>query len=249
MDKFEKVVNQAFDVLAKEEYERRAKDIPKHTFSLRFRCRMFREVRALKKKKRESKKDDDSHAHAPVYDLYRPLPRKRTAWLVLLIVLVIGGTALAAGPLLRWLYNRYVSQREDHVEIMNREEEGNHREKGFRKYRISEVPEGYELNTDDFNLQFQKYQATYSNVGGNVLYIRQYWKEDVDLGRMTADGRLLEEIGAEGFTGYFLEGEDMRVLVFTDGVYLMELGGNLSEEELLAIVDGLELEDEPAAAP
>lgn len=239
MDKMDIALKQAFDVLAKEEYENFSRNIPKHRFSVRFRWRMHRMVA---KKKKEAKEDSDDDAS--ITELYRTVSKRRLVLMILILMLLISGTILAAKPLLYWLYNRYIKQQEDHVEIMNQEESDNHVRGGFQKYKIMELPEGYRLVEETFDEEFQKYQVGYLDEKENVLYLRQYWEEDEDIGKVTSDASIIEKVEVEGFTGYYVVDKGVSSLVLSDGTYLVVLSGDFPTESLMKIAENLELQDE-----
>ena len=100
-------------------------------------------------------------------ELFRPIrSKRRIVAIALLILMLVGGTTVAAEPFIRWLQNFYIEQNEDHVVVQNNEldESVEHTKENFRKYRLTEVPEGYSLKSETFEEDFQRYQIIYSSV-------------------------------------------------------------------------------------
>lgn len=240
MDKMDMILKQAFDVLAKEEYDNSLKNIPKHRFSLRFRWRMHRMTFRMKQK--EAKESDENHASLTA--LYRTVSRKRLVLIILILMLLVSGTLLAAKPLLYWLYNRYVKQQEDHVEIMNQEDTASSARTGFRKYKIKELPKGYHLFDESFDEEFQEYQADYYDEEDNILSLRQFWKEEEDLGKVTLDSGDMENVEVNKFTGYYVVDHDTGSFILSDGIYVVIISGNCSKEALMEITLNLKLKEE-----
>ena len=95
-------------------------------------------------------------------ELFRPIRSKRKmAAIALLILMLVGGTTIATEPFIRWLQNFYIEHNEDHVVVQNNEldESVEHTKENFRKYRLTEVPEGYSLESEVFNDDLQRYSV------------------------------------------------------------------------------------------
>ena len=87
MADMDKLLKQAFDEIAKEEFENRPEVIPEHKFSLKFRWKMHRILRKMKTGK-DSSGDEKGHS---LMGLYRSIhSRKRRTAIILLIIMVLG---------------------------------------------------------------------------------------------------------------------------------------------------------------
>ncbi len=243
MADMDKLLRQAFDEIAKEEYENRPEVIPEHKFSLKFRWKMHRILRKMKTGK-ETREDGKGHS---LMGLYRSVhSRKRRMVILLLVIMVLGGTAFATEPVIRWLCNYYVDQYDDHVKIQrDNTEESEDKERGtFRKYYLTEVPEGYSLKTEDFDEEVERYAITYINDKEEVLLFKQTWQEDGRSENLTSNKEDLKDVEVNGFTGYYVEDQEIGTLILSNGIYRLVLNGNFSKEELIEIASKVELVDE-----
>ncbi len=239
----DKLLRQAFDQIAKEEYENRPVEIPEHRFSLRFHWKMHK----LFRMSGAGKKEGVGKTGGSPMELFRPIRSKRKmAAIVLLILMLVGGTTIAAEPFIRWLQNFYIEQNEDNVVVQNNEldESVEHTKENFRKYRLTEVPEGYSLESEKFDEGFQRYLLIYINEE-DTLFLKQTWQEDKSAENLTSDNQELMDVKVNGFTGYFAEDDGIGSLVLSNGVYKIVLGGEFSKEELVQLANKLELVDEP----
>ena len=239
----DKLLRQAFDQIAKEEYENRPVEIPAHKFSLRFHWKMHK----LFRMSGAGKKEGVGKTGGSPMELFRPIRSKRKmAAIVLLILMLVGGTTIAAEPFIRWLQNFYIEKNEDHVVVQNNEldESVEHTKENFRKYRLTEVPEGYSLESEKFDEGFQRYLLIYINEE-DTLFLKQTWQEDKSEENLTSDNQELMDVKVNGFTGYFAEDDGIGSLVLSNGVYKIVLGGEFSKEELVQLANKLELVDEP----
>ncbi len=236
----DKLLERAFDQLAREEYDKRLVEIPEHRFSLRFYWKMhplFQRVGIGKK--------NDKMGDSPM-ELFRPIrSRRRMAAIALLILMLIGGTVVAAEPIIRWMQNFRVEQNEDHMLIQNNtvDEALEHTKENFRKYRLTQIPEGYSLWMEKFNEGFQRYQISYHNGKKDILSLKQTWQEDDMAENLTSDAEAIENVKVNGFSGYYAEDNGIGSLVLSNGVYKLVLEGKFSEKELLELAGGLELSD------
>ena len=239
----DKLLRQAFDQIAKEEYENRPVEIPEHRFSLRFHWKMHK----LFRMSGAGKKEGVGKTGGSPMELFRPIRSKRKmAAIALLILMLVGGTTIAAEPFIRWLQNFYIEHNEDHVVVQNNEldESVEHTKENFRKYRLTEVPEGYSLESEKFDEGFQRYLLIYINEE-DTLFLKQTWQEDKSQENLTSDNQELMDVKVNGFTGYFAEDDGIGSLVLSNGVYKIVLGGEFSKEELVQLANKLELVDEP----
>ncbi len=243
-DEMDKLLMQAFDQIAKEEYGNRPVDIPEHRFSLRFRWKMHKVFYMSG----TGKEGGAGKTGGSPMELFRPIrSKRRIVAIALLILMLVGGTTVAAEPFIRWLQNFYIEQNEDHVVVQNNElDEGvEHTKENFRKYRLTEVPEGYVLGTEEFDEEFQRYQVVYSNDLGDILSINQTWKQDDTTDNLTSSTEAVKDVNVNGFTGYYVEDNGISSLIVSNGVYKLVLDGNFSKEELEKVISKLELSNQP----
>lgn len=239
----DKLLRQAFDQIAKEEYENRPVEIPEHRFSLRFHWKMHK----LFRMSGAGKKEGVGKTGGSPMELFRPIRSKRKmAAIALLILMLVGGTTIAAEPFIRWLQNFYIEQNEDHVKIKNdkMDDDAEHTKNNFRKYCLSEIPEGYSLGTEEFNDDLQRYSIMYDN-GNDVLVLKQDWQEDSIAENLTSDAKTLQDVKVSGFTGYYAEDNGIGSLVLSNGTYKLMLNGMFTKEELVELAEKLELKTEP----
>lgn len=243
MNDMDKLLKQALEEIVKEDYENRPQDIPKHRFSAEFRRKMKQAVRMME----APGKNDAGRSGNSLLELYHPIRSKRKwAVLALLILMLIGGSAIAAEPIRHWLKGFRVEQNRDHVRIQNGTEQtsaGENRGE-FRRYRLGEVPEGFVLISEKYDREFQKYYFAYAN-SEEVLYLKQIWQENSDPENLTSDVEPLENIILNAFTGYYVEDNGVGSLIISNGVYKLILSGSFSKEELIELAEKLELVDEP----
>lgn len=238
----DKLLRQAFDQIAKEEYENRPVEIPEHRFSLRFHWKMHK----LFRMSGAGKKEGVGKTGGSPMELFRPIRSKRKmAAIALLILMLVGGTTIATEPFIRWLQNFYIEHNEDHVVVQNNEldESVEHTKENFRKYRLTEVPEGYSLESEVFNDDLQRYSVMYVS-GENVLLLKQNWQEDESPEKLTSNKEKLKDVRISGFTGYYAEDNGIGSLVLSNGVYKLVLDGKLSKEELIELAGKLELTEQ-----
>lgn len=243
MADMDKLLRQAFDEIAKEEYENRPEVIPEHKFSLKFRWKMHRILRKMKTGK-ETREDGKGHS---LMGLYRSVhSRKRRMVILLLVIMVLGGTAFATEPVIRWLCNYYVDQYDDHVKIQrDNTEESEDKERGtFRKYYLTEVPEGYSLDMEEFDEEVQRNYVFYVDEKGKVISLKQAWKKDERPENITSDTEPLKDVEVSGFTGYYAKDGENGSLILSNGVYTLVLSGPFSKTELIEIAGKLELVNE-----
>ena len=238
----DKLLKEAFDEIAKEEYVNRPTDFPEHRFSLRFRLKMHR----LLNESVADKKTGIAGAGNSILELYRPVhTKRRLAAIALLVFVLVGGTAFGAEPIIQWLNNFCIEQSEDHVMIQNNEldESMEHTKANFRKYCLTEVPEGYSLEKEEFDEEFQRYSTIYVN-GENMLFLQQSWQEDNVPENLTSDMKGLQDIEVNGFTGCYAEDNGIGTLIISNGVYKLVLNGSFMKDELIELVGKLELSSE-----
>lgn len=243
MDNMDLLLKEAFEEIVTEEYENRPLDLPEHRFSLKFRIKMRCLIRRIGTKEREPGEKTS------ILELYRPIrSRRRLILLIALMLLLLGGTVAAARTLICWLYEISLEQRDDHVKvnreenvIMENGEETAETEKSFRKYKLTKIPEGYHLVSEEVGEKFEEYRVNYINEDGYALLFRQIKQDENTMGNVTSNREALEEVSVNGFEGYYVEDFDSANLILSDGETLIQLFGVLSKEELLELAEGLEL--------
>lgn len=231
----EKLLKEAFDEIAKEDYANRPTDLPEHRFSLRFRLKMHRMMKEAARGRGTVE---------PILNQGRSFcVRKRVAVAALLVFVIAGGTAFGAEPIIQWLSKFSVEQEGDHFKIQNKELDENveHTKDNFRKYFLTEIPEGYSLKSEEFEEGFQRYMISYSK-GKDMLILKQTWQEEKFQERLTLDEDL-KNIEVNGFTGYYSEDEGIGSLVLSNGVYKLVLGGTFAKDELIEMAGKLKLSD------
>ena len=234
----DKLLEKSFDQLAKEEYEKRVVDFPKHVFSLKFRWK----IRSLFQKIRIGKVND--HGWASAMELFCPIHSKRRIVIIaLLVIMVIGGTVVAAEPLIRWLHNFSVEQNKDHVRIQNDTTDGilEHTKENFKKYCLKELPEKYFLQFEEFDDDFQRYLIKYNNNENDILYLKQTWQEDDMAENLTSGVENIIDVKVNGFTGYYAEDNGVGSVILSNGIYKLVLEGEFSKTKLLELAGKLEL--------
>jgi len=243
MDNMDLLLKEAFEEIVTEEYENRPLDLPEHRFSLKFRIKMRRLIRQIGTKEREPGEKTS------ILELYRPIrSRRRLILLIALMLLLLGGTVAAARTLICWLYEISLEQRDDHVKvnreenvIMENHEETAETERNFRKYKLTKIPEGYHLVSEEVGENFEEYQMIYTNSDDEVLFFRQNGYKDITIGNVTSAREEMEEVTVNGFEGYYVKDFDTANLILSDGEYLIQLFGAFSKEELIEIAKGLAL--------
>lgn len=244
MNDMDKLLKQALEEMVKEDYESRPKELPEHQFSVKFRRKMKQVFRMLESQEGNgANKSSDS-----LLELYRPIRSKRK-WiaLALLILMLVGGSVIAAEPIKQWLNGFRIEKTEDHVRIQNDEaQEDVGKDRGeFRKYRLTEVPEGFTLKFEKYEEEFQKYYITYANSEEEVLFLKQIWQENGAPENLTSDVESLEDVKVNGFTGYYIEDDKIGSIIISNGVYKVVLSGTFSREELIKLAEKLEIVDAP----
>lgn len=244
MNDMDKLLEQAFEEMIKEGYDKRPKDLPRHQFSFEFRRKMKQVFQKFEtQEKNGATKSDDS-----LLELYRPIRSKRR-WIAvaLLILMLVGGSVIAAEPIIQWLNGFRIEQRSDHVRIQNEQVQKNEGEDrgDFRKYRLMEVPEGYTLKSENFNRECQKYRIAYVSLSEDILSLKQTWQEREYPENLTSDAKTLEEVNMNGFNGYYIEDGGIGSLIISNGVYKLVLDGAFSKDELIKLAGELELVEGP----
>lgn len=245
MNDMERLLKEAFDEIVKEEYEKRPKEIPKHHFSLKFHWKMHYVLRSFKSKKKKKNSKKDIKKHSSLLELFRPITKKHHLTMISIIMLLfLGGTAVAAEPIISWLCDFYINQYEDHVKLQKKEEATVQPEKDFQKYQLTELPEGYYFEKEEYDEAFQKYQVWFSNGTDKLLLLKQTKQEYDSSEEYTSNLDSLEPVKLCNFTGYYTKDETQGILILSDDVYMLVLSGYFPKETLTELADKLELKNE-----
>lgn len=243
MQNMDELLRDTFAELVEEEYRNRPAEFPRHRFSWKFRVKMYRMIHQTGGKKRAGDNQ------ASLWELYRPVhSKRRLIVLVMLLLMLLGGTVVAAGSLIRWLHQVVLEQHDDHYEIYKPESETVENvpettsvgEKDFRRYMLTELPEGYELVKKEYKEVYELYREAYENSEGEALLFKQCGGNQGHIGNVTSAEEQLEEITINGFKGYYIQDEDTGNLILSDGETLVELSGRMSKEELMYFAEKLE---------
>lgn len=235
----DKLLEKAFEELAKIEYEQRPTDLPQHKFSLRFHCKMYWSLwKARRRKAKKRKKLILEDRDKALTVLYRPLQHKKRVALVLVLLLFTGSVALSADSVFHFIFDRAIKRQNDHMGVVYQEWE-EHSQEEFQKYEITDIPEGYYLEEEYYNEKFQVYRLVYRDESGHLLYLNQSWQTDGMIGNVTSGSGRREEVEVNGLIGCYVEDEDSKALVLSDGIYMVELNGQFSKERLIEIAKSI----------
>lgn len=96
-------------------------------------------------------------------------------------------------------------------------------------YIRPDVPQGYKITYEEKTEDFQ-YFIEYENEDGSVIsYIQSGDIESMGLGLDNETGDL-REVKVNGHKGYAYSGKDNNTLIWSNGIYLFNLGGNCPME-------------------
>ena len=244
MDNMDLLLKEAFEEMVTQEYENRPLEFPEHRFSLKFRLKMRRLMKQIDVGEQETEEKTS------LLELYRPIRSKRKlVVLIALMLLLLGGTVVAAKTLITWLYQITLEQQEDHVKVNRQEAAVSENvtevtEGSFRKYQLTKIPEGYHLVEEKFSEVFNDYKVVYINEQKETLLFRQNGQKETTVGNITSYKEDMEEINVNNFEGYFVKDYDTASLILSDGEYLIEIFGNFTKEELITLAEGLEILEE-----
>lgn len=242
--KMEELLAKAFEEIAKQEYENRPQDLPQHKFSLRFHCKMHWALwKAKQRKAKQRNAGRTGGKSTPLTVLYSPIRHKKRIAVIAVVLLFTGSIALSADSVFHFIFDRAIERNKDYMGVVYEEWE-DHKEGEFQKYEITDVPEGYALEREEFDEEFQIYQVYYINENKQMLYFNQGWQEDGMIGNVTSGVNSAEEVNINGYSGYYLSDNNINTVVFSDGTYLLELSGGLPRKTMLEIAENLKLRTE-----
>lgn len=241
MQNMDKLLKEVFAEIVEERYENRPKEVPKHRFSLKFKMKMYWLMHKVGIMGKSPEREGS------ILELYRPVhSKRRLVALVLLMVMLLGGTVVAAQTIIYWLHEVILEQHDDHLKIYNPnlkadgESTTTPEVEEFHKYRLTEIPEGYQFVEEEYFDSYGLYQVIYMKSDREVFLLKETKVDNGDIGNITSNRTDVEEITVNGFQGYFVKDFDMATLVLSDGEYMIELFGVLSKEELISVAESLE---------
>lgn len=240
--KMEELLAKAFEEIAKQEYENRPQDLPQHKFSLRFHCKMHWALwKAKRRKAKQRNAGRTGGKSTPLTVLYSPIRHKKRIAVIAVILLFTGSIALSADSVFHFIFDRAIERNKDYMGVVYEEWE-DHKEGEFQKYEITDVPEGYALEREEFDEEFQVYRLHYRDKDGHTLYLNQSWQTDGLIGNVTSGVSSAEEVKINGYSGYYLSDDNINTVVFSDGTYLLEVSGDLPRKNMLEIAENLKLQ-------
>lgn len=233
-------MDRALGRIVEQRYEERPQEVKKHRFSLRFKWKMAKAMYAFKSKEKKKEKKANSHS-LPVF--LRPFRSARVAVaMAAVMVVLLGTTVRGTNPIIVWMYETWMVQHGDYVEIEGREDEvkvADDAEHSFKKYELAEVPEGYELREETFEEELKIYYIIYIQKDGKFFTLKQGEKDNNNLGNITANRKDMEKVTVGNFEGYFIQDSDMNNLILSDEENTLLFTGDFSKEELLEIAGNL----------
>ena len=161
--------------------------------------------------------------------------------MVVLMVCMFGATVNGTNPIIVWLYDSWMEQHGDYVELESREKEEKLSQGDFQRYELAQVPEGYQLEEEKFDESIGIYYMLYSNEKKSTFSFSQGKKENGNLGNITADRKNMEQVKVGEFEGYYVKDSYTRNLVLSDEEYMLVFIGNLSKEEFLTMAEDLRI--------
>ena len=235
----DKLLKAAFSQMVEQEYEKRPKEFPRHQFSPQFEHSMEELLRTGKISDKTGKKDKREFS---MLALLRPIRSRRAILaMVVLMVCMFGATVNGTNPIIVWMYDSWMEQHGDYVELESREKEEKLSQGDFQRYELAQVPEGYQLEEEKFDESIGIYYMLYSNEKKSTFSFSQGKKENGNLGNITADRKNMEQVKVGEFEGYYVKDSYTRNLVLSDEEYMLVFIGNLSKEEFLTMAEDLRI--------
>lgn len=235
----DKLLKAAFSQMVEQEYEKRPKEFPRHQFSPQFEHSMEELLRTGKISDKTEKKDKREFS---MLALLRPIRSRRAILaMVVLMVCMFGATVNGTNPIIVWLHNSWMEQHGDYVELESREKEEKPSQRGFQKYELTQIPEGYQLAEELFDESIGMYYLFYTNEEENTFTFRQSAKNNGNLGNITANRKDMEPVKVGEFEGYYFKDSDNDNLILSNVEYILAFTGNVSKEEFLEMAEKLQI--------
>lgn len=227
-------IDRALGQMVEQQYAARPRKFARHRFSLPFQWKMAKMIRAFESDDCEKKETSRS-----LPKIFRPLRSARVAVAMAAVtVALLGTTVRGTNPIIVWMYETWMVQHGDYVEIEGRDDEegiADHTSDSFKKYELTKVPEGYELQDETFVKEMGVYQIFYVREDGQMLSIQQYKKDNNNLGNITASRNDMEKVIIGDFEGYYIQDSDMNNLILSDDETMLLFTGVFSKEEFLEL--------------
>ena len=224
---------------------------PKHRFSRTFR----------KKIKVLLQPDMGKHTIPALYPVHG---RRRVIVVGAVLILILGTTVMGRGffqsPLGKYILTGYT----DHVQLNLGEPENlemvaiEDNEKNtmeicaepdseedfeFVCKKPQWVPEGYNLEGEEYKEDFRLCQNNYVNNDGKTLWYHQMCNDTVSNFGISSNGSEQQEVMIENLKGYFIPDDTLDEgrgnFVWEDGKYLYMIAGDLTKEELIRIAESI----------
>lgn len=240
----EQELKDAIALACKTDYER-VMAAPKHRFS-----------RAFRKKIKELLQPGMGKRTIP--KLYPVHGRRRVIVVVAVLVLLLGITVMAKGFFQSVLGKHVLTGYNDHVQLNlpesddeaellmeNVTEEETETETNFEFVckKPQWVPEGYELENEEYNENIDEYIVGYINQKEKYLWYQQMRNDTSTNIGVSSKGRDLQKINIGNCRGYFVSDsgveEDDGSLIWDDGKYVYMVSGTFSQEELVKIAKSI----------
>lgn len=233
-------MDRALGQMVEQQYAARPQKFARHRFSLPFQWKMAKTMRTFESDDREEK--ETSHS---LPKFLRPVRSARVAVaMAAVMVVLLGTTVRGTNPIIVWMYETWMVQHGDYVEIEGRDNEqeiAEHTSDSFRKYELTKAPEGYELRDEMYEENIGVYHMFYSDEDDNLFIFKQGGKDNNNLGNVIANRKDMEKVTIGGFEGYFIEDSDVNNLVLSDEETILLFTGDLSKEELLELAGNLKV--------
>ncbi len=233
-------MDRALGQMVEQQYAARPQKFARHRFSLPFQWKMAKTMRTFESDDREEK--ETSHS---LPKFLRPVRSARVAVaMAAVIVVLLGTTVRGTNPIIVWMYETWMVQHGDYVEIEGRDNEqeiAEHTSDSFRKYELTKAPEGYELENNTYDEELGVYYIVYINTEGQMFTLKQGKKDNGNLGNITANRKDMEKITIGGFEGYYVQDSDMNNLILSDEETMLLFTGDFSKKELLELAGNLKV--------
>lgn len=231
-------IDRALGQMVEQQYAARPRKFARHRFSLPFQWKMAKMIRAFESDDREKKETSRS-----LPKIFRPLRSARVAVAMAAVtVALLGTTVRGTNPIIVWMYKTWMVQHGDYVEIEGRDDEegiADHTSDSFKKYELTKVPEGYELQDEMYDEILHMNHLYYVNADGQLFALQQGEKDNKILGNVTANRKDMEKVTVGGFEGYFIKDSDINNLILSDDETILLFIGAFSKEELLELARNL----------
>lgn len=236
----EQELKEAIARVCEADYEK-AMSAPKHHFSRAFR----RTMKSLLQ---------PGMGKCTIPELYPVHGRRRAIVVVAVLVLLLGTTVMARGFFQSVLGKHVLTDYTDHVQLNlpesedstellteNATEEETETDFEFVCKKPQWVPDGYELEREEYDKDFHLYQESYVNSDGKCILYQQMRNDRVDNIGISSNGDAQQEVMIKNVKGYFIPDDALNNekgnLVWEDGKYLYIIGGNFTKEELIKMVE------------